>query len=161
MIDIRLMDIWGETPIEKVYEAFSAVADARVILDGNTAKVYSSTRDKAYDISFDASQNAIMVNDNASFYVGYLGYPAVAFLMACGAIHYEKSAVDSLKDIPWKQINTKYKNNFTQAVEEVLGQLPDDTRSLVESEAQRIHRALSSQTFVHLGKKVKPPVGMV
>lgn len=59
---------WTQPPISKIYEAIGAVADGRVEVDGNTAKVYSSSRKKYYDVFYDPSKKAIMTNDNGSFW---------------------------------------------------------------------------------------------
>ena len=37
---------------------------------------------------------SITANDNASYWQGYLGYPAVAVLLAIGALHADQAIVD-------------------------------------------------------------------
>lgn len=76
---------WKHPSITKIYEALGAVADGRVEVSSNTAKVYSSSRNKYYDIVYDPDKNQIMSNDNSSFYKGELGYPSIAFscLLKC------------------------------------------------------------------------------
>ena len=68
---------WKHPPVTKIYEALGAVADGRVKVVGNAAKVLSSSGNKSYAVEYDPSSKSIMVNDNASFYRGYLGYPGV------------------------------------------------------------------------------------
>ena len=68
---------WEHPPIIKIYEALGAVADNRVELSENTAKVFSSSGNKFYDVSYDRDSNSIMTNDNGSYWKGYLGYPAI------------------------------------------------------------------------------------
>ena len=86
----------------------------RVEVLENTAKVYSSTRNKYYDVVYDPNNQAIMANDNGSYWKGYLGYPSIAFLMKIGVLSYDQNIGESLKDIAWKDINQKsnYKNNI-------------------------------------------------
>ncbi|OHB17298.1 MAG: hypothetical protein A2749_00855 [Parcubacteria group bacterium RIFCSPHIGHO2_01_FULL_45_26] len=82
---MRLNLQWKLRHISKVYEALGAITDGRVEVIGNTAKVYSSSRNKFYDVAYDASKNAsrpdsgqaIMSNDNSAYWKGELGYPAM------------------------------------------------------------------------------------
>jgi hypothetical protein len=77
---------WKTPPDTKIYEALGTVADGRVKVEGNTAKVFSSSGNKHYDVEYDPKASAIMANDNGSYWNGYLGYPAIAFLMATNVI---------------------------------------------------------------------------
>ncbi len=56
-------------PIEKILEAYTAIADGHVKLENDQALVTSS-------------------NDNASYWQGYLGYPGIAVLMLQGKLPY-------------------------------------------------------------------------
>ena len=103
-----------------MYEALGAVADKRIEVSGNAGKCYSSTRNKFYDISFDPESNAIMSNDNTSYYKGELGYPAVAFLLQRGELEYRPEMGGLMKGIAWKDINQKFKNDFEKALEHIL-----------------------------------------
>ena len=76
-----LMQYRDTPPTMKIYEALGAVADKRLEITGNTAKVYSSSKGKFYTVTYDSATNAIMSNDNACYFVGYLGYPAIAYLL--------------------------------------------------------------------------------
>ncbi len=42
---------WKHPSITKIYEALGAVADDRVLVSGNSAKVYSSSRNKFYNVN--------------------------------------------------------------------------------------------------------------
>ena len=103
---------WKRPPLNKVYEALGAVGDDRIKIDGNTAKVYSSSGNKFYDVTYDPDKNAIMANDNGSYWVGYLGYPSIALLLAKEIITYDHQLADYLKGFAWKDINQKFKNDF-------------------------------------------------
>ncbi|MFH1472824.1 MAG: hypothetical protein ABIF06_00195 [bacterium] len=105
---------WKHPPIIKIYEALGAVADNRVEISGNIAKVYSSTGNKFYDVSYDSQANAIMSNDNGSYWKGYLGYPAIAYLFKIKTLEYKSEFGDLLKGIHWKDINKKFKNDFNK-----------------------------------------------
>lgn len=105
---------WNQPPVIKLYEALGAVADGRVHIDGNKAKVYSSSGNKYYDINYDPETNSISSNDNASYWKGYAGYPIVAFLLVKGVLEVNEDAAQSLKGIAWKDVNTKFKNDFSK-----------------------------------------------
>lgn len=60
---------WKHPPITKIYEALGSVADERIELVGSSAKVYSSSRNKFYVVSYEPG--AIMANDNGSYWQGY------------------------------------------------------------------------------------------
>ena len=55
-------------PIEKIYEAYSAIADNRVVLKENSASVYSSDRSKEYKVTW--KEGLYISNDNASYWQG-------------------------------------------------------------------------------------------
>lgn len=150
---------WKLTPRVKIYEALSALADDRIEISGDFAKVLSSSRNKFYTVNYSPESKAIMVNDNASFYKGYLGYPAVAYLLKVGEITFDKQVLTHLRDIPWKDLNQKFKNNFEKAVEFALRDLPVDDRARLESEVDSIYEQLIAQRYDMLGQKTKPPTG--
>ena len=81
------MTAWKLPPRAKVFEAFSAVADGRVRLTGpGSATVTSSGGDKTYDVEWSEDGRTIAANDNASYWQGYLGYPALAVLLERGEL---------------------------------------------------------------------------
>lgn len=106
------MGKWKIPPIIKIYEALGSIADGRVIVNGDKAEVYSSDGNKKYDVIFCEADNAIMANDNGSYWVGYLGYPSIAYLMLRGVLEHKVEYGEALENIKWKEINTKNKNNF-------------------------------------------------
>src|SRR3989338_6471911 len=111
---------WKLPPKIKIYEALGCVGDKRIEINGIGAKVFSSSQGKFYSISYDKEKNAIMSNDNGSYWVGYLGYPSIAFLMLKGKIKWSNKLAEGLKDIPWKDINVKLKNDYKKTEEYVL-----------------------------------------
>ena len=78
---------WKMPPIVKVYEALGAIGDGRVrIEDSRRAFVTSSDAGKTYEVESSADPPEIASNDNASYWQGYLGYPAIAVLFGARAV---------------------------------------------------------------------------
>lgn len=104
-------------PIEKIYEAWTALADNRVNLHENYATVSSSDASKEYTVRF--SENQYSSDDNATFWQGYPGYPVIAVLMLQGKLTYDKHEAGLWKNINWTSLNKKHKNNYAAAVAEI------------------------------------------
>lgn len=148
--------LWKMPPRIKVFEALGAIADNRIVVSGNTAKVKSSSGGKYYDVAFDESAQTIGANDNGSYWQGYLGYPAIAYLMLRQLLPFDKSLSEKLKKIHWKEINQKYKNDFSKT-EEHLFTLAPKTELLAFSE-----KVIEEIKNLHLHKpptRQKPPMG--
>src|SRR5580698_11516318 len=114
--------LWKMPPIAKVYEALGAIGDGRVrIEDERRAFVTSSDGTKTYEVDISVDGREISSNDNASFWQGYLGYPAIAALIARGLIPRPDDVVmHALAGVPWKELNTRYHNDYDRTLEEVL-----------------------------------------
>lgn len=97
-----------------------------------------------------------MCNDNGSYWVGYLGYPAIAFLMLTRRIKYEERFSEELKNIAWKDINVKFKNDFEKTESFVLDLIVKRGFSAEEliSEVERIHSQIKLLNLDLLGKKL-------
>lgn len=152
---------WGIPPRIKVYEALGAIADERLEGDGSTGKLYSSSRNKFYEIQYNPKQNAIMSNDNASFFVGYLGYPAIAYLMKIGELDFSQEYANALKGIAWKDVNQKFKNDFVKTqkyADEVLEEKGIDMQAF-HSFVDTVMDQIREKQFSLLGKKKFPPKG--
>ena len=105
-------------PKEKVIEAWTALADGRVTINSNdSADVKSSDDSKQYLIKW--SGDTYASDDNATYWRGYAGYPVIAVLMLQGRLPYDATEAEKWKNVNWKAVNTKYKNNYAAAVEEV------------------------------------------
>lgn len=150
---------WKEPPIIKIYEALGSVADGRVEVESHTAKVYSSSRNKFYDVTNDPAARAIMTNDNGSYWKGYLGYPAIAFLLKTGVLPYEGGYGDLLKGVPWKDLNQKFKNDFDKTLEHILSPLPLEDRIELGEYIASIANQIRDLDLNLLGQKVLPPAG--
>ncbi len=148
-------------PKIKIYEALGCLGDKRIKIKGNEGKVYSSSLKKYYVVKYDSEANAIMANDNASYWQGYLGYPSIAFLMAAGKIKHQKEFAKALKGIKWKDINVKFKNDYQKTekyIKDVLEKRGIDIKSF-SKEIDNIYTQIKSLKLNCLGKKIKPPQG--
>lgn len=115
---------WKPTPKAKIYEALSAVADSRVeIVRDGEATVRSSDRSKSYSVIWNSERSAFGANDNASYWVGYMGYPIIATLFELGLISLDREIAQNLSDINWNRLNKTYKSRYDDAVNYVLEQL--------------------------------------
>jgi hypothetical protein len=140
--------LWKMPPLAKVYEALGAIGDGRVqIEDARRALVTSSDGTKTYEVDIGVDGREISSNDNASFWQGYLGYPAIAVLIARGLIRRpDETAISALAGVAWKELNTRYRNDYDRTLEEVLrhaaerGSDPDAIRAAAAAvlEAVRI-----------------------
>ena len=102
-----------------------------------------------------------MANDNGSFWVGYLGYPAIAYLMSIGKIPFDKEFAEALRDVAWKNINTKNKNDFAKTALEIDGVMQQqgvDIKKFHDFLDETIE-AIEKLGLSLLGTKQKPPKG--
>lgn len=150
---------WEHPPIAKIYEALGSVVDGRVEEFENSAKVYSSSGNKFYDIQYDPESNSIMANDNASYWKEYLGYPSIAFLMKTGVLSYDYKTASLLKGIVWKDINQKFKNDFDRALEYILSSKTDEERKKLDILVRKIDGEIKVLDLNLLGNKTNPPEG--
>lgn len=155
------MAVWLLPPKIKIYEALSCIGDNRIEVNSNEAKVYSSSGNKFYVIKYNPENNAIMANDNGSYWSGYLGYPSIAFLMIKGILKYNLTYTEALKGIPWKDINQKYSNDFAKTEAHVKNILLKKGLKLVEldNEIENIYATIFELNIEKLGKKILPPKG--
>lgn len=153
---------WKIPPKIKVHEALGSVADGRVqIISDNEAKVFSSSGNKFYTVKCDPANNEITCNDNGSFWVGYLGYPAIAFLMQTGVISYDKNIAQAFSGFMWKDINQKFKNDFAKTEQLILDEvkLKGFNLDVVNNEIENIYNQIVKLDLNKLGKTQKPPKG--
>src|SRR5579864_2660968 len=112
---------WKMPPIAKVYEAIGALGDGRVAMkDSTQASVKSSDSSKTYEVELSDDGREISSNDSASYWQGYLGYPAIAVMLARGLYSPRADVVKALSGIPWKELNTRFRNNYDHTIAEVL-----------------------------------------
>jgi hypothetical protein len=118
------MPSWAMPPPIKVYEAIGAIGDGRVRAVESSAapsawEVVSSDGSKTYRVELSADGSEISSNDNASYWQGYLGYPAISVLMARGTLRASAEATRALAGIPWKELNRRFKNDYVRTTAEV------------------------------------------
>ncbi|MDQ5943845.1 MAG: hypothetical protein QG675_613 [Patescibacteria group bacterium] len=153
---------WAKPPLNKIYEALGAIADNRIEIEGNSAKVYSSSRNKYYEVEYDPNHNEITSNDNASFWVGYLGYPSIAFLLAKDIVDYDKELLKYLKGFAWKDINQKFKNDFAKTDAYIDARVVEKYNINIDDFHKKLHAILEQVVALRLkklGKTKKPPAG--
>ena len=150
---------WKMPPIIKVYEALGAIGDGRVrIVDTRRALVTSSDGVKTYEVEISEDGREISSNDNASYWQGYLGYPAIAVLLARGFYRPPANVMDALAGIPWKTLNRKFKNDYTKTLAEVDKELEQSGHDpdAVRSEAEAVLSFLRGLGPIR-GKRSHPP----
>ncbi|MCR5230464.1 MAG: hypothetical protein K6D03_10090 [Solobacterium sp.] len=139
-------------PAEKVYEAFSAVADSRIRMYEDYALIDSSDRSKTYEVSW--KDDVYASSDNATYWQGYPGYPVIAVLMMQGKLTLPDDAY-KMKDVPWKQLNDKHKRNYAEAAEEALRMISErgtDISGIRESAGAVYEELINLQVKVKRGK---------
>ena len=139
-------------PLEKVYEAWSALADKRVRKTAAGYEIDSSDRAKTYTVIPDG--NVYAATDSATYWQGYPGYPVLAVWMLEGRLPYHKDLAENLKGVPWKELNDKHKRNYAAAAEEAFAGLSEDTVSDMKKAAAEIMLILPQlDVSVKRGKK--------
>lgn len=128
-------------PIEKVYEAWTALADGRVAMHDGYALIPSSDGAKEYTVRFDGDRYSS--DDNATYWQGYPGYPVIAVLMLQGRLPYDKTEAEKWKGINWKEINTRFRNKYSQAVEYVADEKGIDM-AVARVAAEKVMEALET-----------------
>lgn len=152
---------WKTPPKIKIYEALGSIADKRIEIKDNKATVFSSSRNKAYTVTYNPDTKTITSNDNGSYWVGYLGYPAITFLMLKGTIPYKKEYSEALKDIPWKDLVVKFKSNYEKTIEHVHEILKERNINIQEflQEIEKIYEIIKTLDLNKPKELMKPPEG--
>jgi hypothetical protein len=154
---MKKSSFWQLPPSIKIYEALGAVADGRVeLIDTNQARVRSSSGNKTYEVVFDPQSRELSVNDNGSYYQGYVGYPAIAYLMIKRILPCDDSLGKALKGVEWKRINQENKNDFDKTIA-YLGALADNNQ--LEAFADKVISRLESLQLLKPKELPKPPSG--
>lgn len=141
-------------PIEKILEAYTAIADGHVKLGNDQALVTSSNEAKTYTVTF--HDNIYTSNDNASYWQGYLGYPGIAVLMLQGKLPYDKKLAQQFAGVDWNKINQEYKRNYAQAADAIITARGIDKKK-VETELHHVYDALKQLPIVVKRGSVRPP----
>ncbi|AGM07854.1 hypothetical protein DMC61_05775 [Amycolatopsis sp. WAC 04169] len=150
---------WKPSPVIKIYEALGAVADGRVEIDGDTARVTSSDKAKTYDVRHDPAAGSITANDNGSYWQGYLGYPGIAYLMERGVLAYDDGLTAGLAGVPWKELATRYRNDWAKVEKHVREDLSEKGVDLDRFDAglAEISSRLEELALTKLSPRLRPP----
>ncbi|KFU76025.1 hypothetical protein SAMN04489729_1851 [Amycolatopsis lurida] len=150
---------WKPSPVIKIYEALGAVADGRVEIDGDTARVASSDKAKTYDVRHDPAAGSITANDNGSYWQGYLGYPGIAYLMERGVLAYDSGLTAGLAGVPWKELATEYRNDWAKVEKHVREDLAAKGVDLDRFDAgiAEISDGLEKLALTKLSPRQRPP----
>lgn len=139
-------------PIEKVYEAWTAIADDRIEMKDGEAVVKSSDGAKSYTVRFHGDQYSS--DDNATFWQGYPGYPVIAVLMLQGRLPLDRDEIKQWGDINWTELNKKHRNKYASAVEEIENERHIDPRA-ASTAAEEVMTRLASLPL-EIKRKIKP-----
>jgi hypothetical protein len=151
---------WKMPPLAKVYEALGALGDGRVrLIDERRATVTSSDGAKSYEVEIDAASRELSSNDNASYWQGYLGYPAIAVMLARGLYSLRAEVIAALKGVPWKELNTRFRNNYDLTLNEVMRQAEERgfDPAAIRAEAEAVLAAVQNYAPLR-GRRTRPAV---
>ena len=128
-------------PIEKAYEAYSAIADGRVEMHDGYALVASSDGVKTYEVAWEG--DVYSSNDNATYWQGYAGYPVLAVLILQGRLPKPTDAcLADLAGIPWNALNAAHKRDYAAAAADALA---DKTHAdEIRAAARELYEALGT-----------------
>ena len=154
-------DSWKLPPIEKIPEAYSAVADERVAMGEHSAKVRSSDGTKAYTVQWDG--DAYTSDDNGSKWQNYSGYPILAVLLLQGKLPLDRRIAELFQGIPWKELNKAHKNKYAEALAEFMSGKTEAERKSIEQDMHTVYDALAKLQLKRLrrggfAKKTVPEV---
>lgn len=147
-------------PIEKIYEAWSAIADQRIAMTETTsgdmaagsAVATSSDGSKLYHISWDGDTYAS--DDNATYWQRYAGYPVIAVLMLQGRLTLDIPESNLWGGINWHRLNEANKRDYAAAAREAMasnGINPDTA----EQEAAKVMSELEKLPITLKRKRVR------
>jgi hypothetical protein len=136
---------------------WSALADGRVTFVGDEeAAVQSSDRSKTYKVVWTKDKKAFGANDNASYWVGYMGYPILAAVLHLGLVKYDADIVGQFGDINWNKLNQIYKRRYDDVVEYVISQIEKSERGSSEQIKRHADEVFSTIKALKLGR-INPP----
>ncbi|SHH56481.1 hypothetical protein SAMN02745823_00306 [Sporobacter termitidis DSM 10068] len=144
-------------PVEKIYEAYSAIADGRVAMRTGEAAVRSSNGQKEYTVTWD--DKAYTSNDSATYWQGYAGYPVIAVLLLQGRLPLDRGAAAKFKGIDWTALNTRFKRDYAKAAAAVFDAMDCDagTKDRIRAEAERVYKAIKELDIVIKRGALRPP----
>lgn len=154
----------SKPPRIKVLEAAGSIGDGRVkAISPKYAQVVSSEGDRVYDVVvIKKAEDSFLVysNDNGTIYRGYVGYPIIAFMILLGYLPLDNQVNAALAGIPWKELNTKYKNYaMVESIAINKAEKSGVPRSIIDEYVNIVMKRLSLLKFYfseELLKEAKP-----
>lgn len=145
-------------PLEKVYEAWSALADRRVSVCAGErrATVMSSNGQKEYTVAWDPDECVYSSNDNATYWQGYAGYPVLAVLMEQGRLPFDRAAAKTLAGVNWTELNERFKRDYTAVVAHIVDERDLDATQL-DASARAVLNALTTLDLTIKRSSTRPP----
>ena len=142
-------------PIEKIYEAYSVLADERLDMkeEQNEAVITSSDQAKHYTVRWEGTHYTS--NDNATFWAGYPGYPVLAVWMAQGILPVNREIAGQFRQVNWNELNRQYRRNYSKAAEAVMQERGMDIPA-VRQEAEHVFDVLKDLPYTVGRGKGKP-----
>lgn len=130
-------------PIEKIYEAYSALADGRVQLkeEASQATVTSSDGSKHYTITW--KDGHYTSNDSATYWAGYPGYPVLAVWMKQGILPCNMEIAKQFAGVGWKELNQQFKRKYDKAVASVMEARQLDAETIT-TDVQQVYEAVKA-----------------
>lgn len=120
-------------PLEKMYEAYSVLADDRFDLSPERLTVRSSDGSKEYTVTWDES-GCYRSNDSATYWQGYAGYPVIVALLLQGRLPLDEEVTGWFGGIPWKSLNDAHKRDYAAAAAEAFQQIGLDMSQQLRAE---------------------------
>ncbi|MDE7325890.1 MAG: hypothetical protein K2N63_06410 [Lachnospiraceae bacterium] len=141
-------------PIEKLYEAYSALADNRVSMGENSATVTSSDGAKTYKVEW--QDDTYSSTDNATLWQGYAGYPVISILILQKKLSVDNNMVARFSKINWNSLNKKHKRDYRAALLEVFEQkqFTKEEINQIETETEQAFEQLKNLPL-EIVRKVK------
>ncbi len=131
-------------PIQKIYEAYSALADDRFDLRPEEATITSSDGSRTYTVRW--QDGLYRSTDNATYWQGYAGYPVIVVLLLQGLLPYDAEIAGWFKGIPWKALNDAHKRDYGAALQEAfqMAGLTEEQAARAEAKAAEDMAALAA-----------------
>lgn len=143
-----------KTRISKVYEAYTALSDNRVEkINDSLYLVASSDCTKKYTVK--REEDLFSSNDNATRWQHYAGYPILAVRMYEHRISYSNNILPLRKNICWKKENTKFKNDYDKAIEDVLASYSEEDKEKIQKAIEETFKDIESKEYLVKGNRAK------
>jgi hypothetical protein len=143
-----------ESPNSKIWEALSALADNRVEkISENEYHVTSSDYSKAYTVIVE--KETYSSNDNATYWQHYAGYPILAVWMLEKKAEPNADLLPLFANIPWKALNTKYKNKYELSIGEAEASFTPENKEKAETEVARLASLFTALPLSVKGNRCK------